>query len=523
MVNKKDSAILGIAFTIAVCFIASRLWNSKTKKSENLTYNKGIVAFKEKDYEAALTHFLAIQSPDHDTLYMISQCYINLGNPLNALKYIDKCIQMHKSKIPNETLEGNIIESEQIENDNEKEINIKSKLDMEDDESSKDQGDSSVHSQKSTDHYKTVPQSINNKSIEDLVQLKFKIHNSIGMEREAFKDLFLVNLLNNNSTNKEKANEFLKKICLNLSKVHKIEGMASPINFSDLFDTFLFLKDEQDPAIVFINSKEFEKCYHYVFESELPLHKFLLSCFYICNGDQQSALNILEKLDLNYARILIKFIKAKKLKNDAIEDLKRQIKTETDSTCLLYISKIFESIGDTKHQFEALQACISIFPNAPAYSSLIVLYIKQKNHSKAISLLKTALKEFPDSINLVCIALEYFLLLKEIEEATKIMEMSEKLFPEDPRLYLFKYMISEVLGKPDVNYLKKGISIDPKYFKMYIYYGNVCSSGEESEKAYKTALACARSFDEIFAAYQLLVVVETQNELVKEFPELFSY
>lgn len=472
MVNKKDTAILGVAITLIACYIGSKLWKYE-KKTDKTAYNKGLVAFKEKEWDIALTLFLSIPDPCFDTFYMIAQCYINLNNSISALKYLDKCISIAR-------------EEKNSKNSSFTEMG-------------------------------------NGQPLIEIAKLRFQIHNSLGMSRESFKDLFLINLINNSNENKEKANEFLKKLCLNLSKSHKMEGTPSPINYTDLFDTFLFLKDEQDPAIVFINSREFEKCFEYVLESEKPLHRFILGSLYLCNGDQQSAIDIFNELDFHYSKILIKFIKAKRLTTEEIEQLKDKMKMEQDPTILLYLSKIFESVGDIKNQFEALQNCISIFSNAPAYCSLAVMYIKQKNHGKASALIRSALKEFPESVNLVCIALEYFLLIKEIEEATKVMEMSEKLFPNDPRLFLFKYMISEVLGKPNIGYLERGIELDPKYYKLYVYYGNVCSSGEESQKSYEKALSCARTFDEVFAAYQLLVVVETQNELFKEFPNLFSH
>ena len=153
---------------------------------------------------------------------------------------------------------------------------------------------------------------------------------------------------------------------------------------------------------------------------------------------------------------------------------------------------------------------------------MIAIYNKNNNKNKAISLIKNSLKEYPESINLICISLEYFLGLKEIEEALKVLEMAEQLFKTDPRLYLFKFLISEMLGKPEPSYLEKGIQMDRKYFKIYIYYGNVCQTGEKSEEAYRNALENARSFDEIYTAYQLLIVIEKQNELFKEYPELFK-
>ncbi|ELA41261.1 uncharacterized protein VICG_01750 [Vittaforma corneae ATCC 50505] len=365
--------------------------------------------------------------------------------------------------------------------------------------------------------------------MDSLILKRFNLHSSLEMRREAFKDLFLLNLINKDGEHKENASEFLKKICGGLAKAHKIEGLASPVNYADFFETLFFLKDKQDPAIVFLNSAEYKKCFEFVKESDNELHKLILGCFYLVNGDFTASLRTFECLEnqqtgndfVRYAKVLVSFIKSKRLTKKETENIKESLAIETDPTVLYYISKIFESIDSRNLQFEALQKCVTVLPNSCAFCSLIVWHIRQKNHTEAYRLIKSSLKDYTDSMNLVCIALEYFLMERKIEEAVSLMDKAEKVFTNDPRIFLFKYMISEALGRADPHYLSQGIEIDPRYFKLYVYLGNTCPSGEESAAAYRKALDCARNYDEIFTAYQLLIVTETQNELFREFPDLF--
>lgn len=357
--------------------------------------------------------------------------------------------------------------------------------------------------------------------IESLISKRAEIFTKLEMNRDAFKDLFLLNLILKDNDSKENASDFLKKICNRLAKSHKSEEMASPVNYSDFFDTLFFLKDKQDPAIVFLNSGEYEKCYAYVQESEDELHRFILGCFYLVNGDFTAAMKILENSQSPYSNILAQFIKSRKLSPKELEDLQKKMETEEDTTVLYYMSKIFENVGNATVQYEILQKCIRLNPNSVVISSIIVWYIRQKNHSEAMSLIKASLKEYPESLNLLCIALEYYIIRKNLDEAIILLEKAEKIFGDDPRIFLFKFMVNEAMGRVDTEILKQGIRADPKYFKLYFYLGDKCTSGEESVEAYRKALECARTYDEVFNVYQLLIVVETQNELFKEFPDLF--
>ncbi|KAM0680004.1 hypothetical protein GINT2_001690 [Glugoides intestinalis] len=356
---------------------------------------------------------------------------------------------------------------------------------------------------------------------ESLIIKRFNAHTSLEMNKEAFKDLFLINLICKDEKYKEKTAEFLKKTSSQLARSFKIKGFASSINYTDFFDTLFFLKDIQDPAVVFLNSGEFEKCFEYVKSSTEELHKLLFGCFCLVNADFANAVKAFEKLTSPYSKILLTFIRSKKLATKDINALKERILTETDPTILLYIAKIFEGNDERTSQFDALEKCLVIYPNSCAACSLIVWYIRQKNKNEAQSLIDKSLKSYPNSINLVCIALEYYTISNNIDSAVTLLEQAERVFVRDPRIFLFKYTISEALGNPDKNFLLQGIEADPKYFKLYIYLGNTSQTGEESADAYRKALGCARSYEEIFTAYQLLIVIETQNELFKEYPDLF--
>lgn len=143
-------------------------------------------------------------------------------------------------------------------------------------------------------------------------------------------------------------------------------------------------------------------------------------------------------------------------------------------------------------------------------------------HEDVIKLIEDSLKKYCDDINLICISLEYFLTIKKLDQCNSILQNAESAFPNDPRIYLFKFMIGEILGNPDPSFLKKAIDLDPKYFKPYIYLGNFINSGKESEKIFKKALEFARTYDEIFTAYQLYFVVKAQNDIYLEFPDIFE-
>lgn len=457
MTKKTDLLIGSLLAGAIVCICAIKL--SKGSRSSQTLAAQGFAAFNERKFEEALILLLQVKDPTFEVDVKIYECYEQLGNLASALIYLNRCVKA--------------------------------------------------------------------KRLNTLIMARFKIHMSLEMSRAAFKDLFLLNLIHNDLHHKDSASEFLKQVSADLARTHKIEGFASRVNYADFFETLFFLKDIQDPAIVFLNSSEYEKCFEFVKESEEPLHRLLLACFYLVNGEFSPALKTLEPFKTGdsalapYFRMLIYFIRSKKLTSKEVDALRAKAGTETDPTVLFYISKVFDSIDERTLQFEALQRCMNLFPHSCVSSALAVWYIRQGNQVEASRLIKLALKEYPDSMNLACIALEYFLLRKNLDEASALMERSEQAFPDDPRVFLFKYTISEALGRPEPKFLEHGISLDPNYFKLYIYLGNVCSTGEESMRAYKEALRCARSYDEIFTAYQLLVVTETQNELFREFPDLF--
>lgn len=356
----------------------------------------------------------------------------------------------------------------------------------------------------------------------DLILKRFEIHKRLDMNREAFKDVFLLSIISKDGNYKDMATDFLKKLSSDLAKAHRTSGWASKINFADFFDTLFFLRDEQDPAVVFINSKEYEKCFEFIVDSDEKLHRFLLGCFYFVNGDYHSCFGIFDKLNFKYSDILLTLMRSKRLTVAEIEELKKQVYVEQDPTVLFYMAKVFEVLNEKACQGECLDKLLKIYPCACATNSKIVWLIKQGRHEEALGLIRASLKTYADDINLICIALEYFMMRKNLDECVAILQRAEKIYKDDPRIYLFKFMMSEAVNKPEPDFLRKGIELDPKYFKLYIYLGNTLSSGEESAKTFRKALECARTFDEVYTVYQLLIVVESQNDIFREYPDLFK-
>lgn len=356
----------------------------------------------------------------------------------------------------------------------------------------------------------------------ELFLKRHEIHKALDLNYEAFKDLFILSMLNKNGGYKEIASGFLKKYSMNQTKTHKISGWASSINFSDFFENIFFLNNLQDPLIVFINSKEYEKCYEFVKDSNDPLHQFILGCLHFVNGHIKDSAIVLEKgKDYPYSKIFLKFIKAKKLKENEIDDLKKLVEKEEDTTVLYFMSRIFEAVNEMDYQCRCLDKLISLNAVAPVFNLKIISYFKRGMAEEAAKLIEQSLKSFPDDINLICISLEYFIAVKDMERCQAILRSAENAFKNDPRIYLFKFMESEANDNPEPEFLKTSIRLDDKYFKPYIYLGNSLSDGEECARLFKKALDCARIHDEIFTAYQLLTVVEAQNDLFNDFPELF--
>jgi len=357
----------------------------------------------------------------------------------------------------------------------------------------------------------------------DLILKRHEIHKILDLGYEAFKDLFVLSMIEKNGVYKESASSFLKKYSANKTKAHKITGWASDINFSDFFENLFFLCDQQDPSVVFINSKEYKKCYDFVSSSGEPLHQFLLGCFNFVNGNIGEGIRILEKTqDFPYSRILLKYIRVKRLTATEIEDLKKSIKTQEDPTILYFMSKIFEITNDVSCQDECLDGLLKIQPSPVGFNAKIIRLFKQGHHEEASKLINESLARYPDNINLICISLEYFMAAKEIENFRTILQKAEGAFKDDPRICLFQFMESELDGKPKPEFLRKAIELDDKYFKPYIYLGNSLSDGHECARIFRKALECARTHDEIFTAYQLLTVVEAQNDIFNEHPDLFS-
>ncbi|KAI5169863.1 hypothetical protein PAEPH01_1054 [Pancytospora epiphaga] len=192
-----------------------------------------------------------------------------------------------------------------------------------------------------------------------------------------------------------------------------------------------------------------------------------------------------------------------------------------DLTVQLYVAKMFEGLKMVDMQLQSIDRCLTNRRTAPGMGQKIIIYIRQDRQQSAVKLITEAVTTFPDSINLHCIAIEYFLHIGDYQRGAELLQQIECFYRKDPRIFIFKYLLSKAGGNPDVGYLREGISIDPKYFKTYIYLGNHLMGDEESLQIYQDALACARTFDELFTVFQVLTVVETEQELTSEYPKLF--
>lgn len=167
---------------------------------------------------------------------------------------------------------------------------------------------------------------------------RHEIHKLLGMNFESFKDLFILSVIEKDGNYKDVASNSLKKLSAMHTKSHKIVGWASDINFSDFFESLFFLKDLQDPAVVFINSKEYKKCFDFVKESNSECHRFLLASLYFVNGNILECISVLNNIkDYKYSKILSKLINCKKLNSKQIDELKRNVDRRRSYCHFLYI------------------------------------------------------------------------------------------------------------------------------------------------------------------------------------------
>lgn len=360
----------------------------------------------------------------------------------------------------------------------------------------------------------------------NLLDRRYEIHKSLAMDFEAFKDLFLLNKVFNDQKYSETSSNLLKKIAADRTKAHKISGWASKINFSDFFHIASFLEGKEDPAVLFINSMEYEKCYDFIKESEIPFHKFLLGCFYFVNGEYKKAVSIFENLNDNlHSNIILNLIRARKLSEKEKSFLRELIDSENDPTILYYMCKIFDVLEDTESQNKCIQKLLNEHPSSTSTCLKIISLLRDERNNnipEAADLISAGLKLYPADIGLTCIALEFYISVKSFADAKILLKRAKSVFQNDPRVKVLEYILDEAEGKENVELLKDAIGLDPKYFKPYAYYINTLSPGNEMCDVLIKALDAARSFDEIFTIYRFTIVLNAQMDLMDEYPELFE-
>lgn len=542
--GRKSSAVVFIAAAAGVAYTLSQF--ARKKRDPHLA--QAIVYMEEEGYQAAIDHFVQVANKTPDVLRMLSTCHERVGNLVDALAYLNLCVRADSLQARStmfERLYGTVRRLVPGHSEDEARPEI---------------------------------------DINQLIEKRFHLHKKCGLLMEAFKDVFLLNLLEPDAKYNSTTSECLKICSMSKARAYHISGWASDINFSDFFDTLFFLKDVHDPAMVFIASSEFKKCFEYVRDSDTELHRFLTGCFLFVNGDVHVAIEAFGKETFIYSKMMFLFVKITArpafVSSAGDDQEERQLKSEQrkntdrkddasaqpanspsnpkthgpetrkrysdlfgtrdtdikdaekamvldlsgteDITIQFYMAKIFGALKNTRLQLESINKCLSGRKTPPAMGYKVIMLIKMEKKEEAINLMNRALDIFPDDINLNCIAIEYFLHCNAVQRSLDLFLHIERIYPEDPRILIFKYLLGKTSGSSDVGVLRKAIGADPLYFKTYIHLGNHLMGDAESKDIYTSALKCARSFDELFTAFQLLIVVETQEALISEYPRLFN-
>ena len=486
--------VAGTAYTIRNC------WGRRTRDGHRLP--QAIVCMEKQDFHTALEHLRGIRNKSYEVCLKMYICHEGLGNITDAIIYINRCISMEFSP--------------------------------------------------------------------DLVEKRYLLNKRARMHRDAFKDIFMLNMIDKGQKYNEETSRCLKTYSMLKADSYQIVGWASKINFADFFDTLFFIKDLQDPTAVFIESEEYEKCFDLVRDGSSDLHRFLKGCFCYVNGDLDGAAEALRDEEYMYSRVLHLFIKTgksklavrgdikdtkctldsincavpddeskdtpliepnalPKVKNNALAGLSNaeralvaQCSGSKDPTILFYLAKILGNLGMQERELRAINQCLKINETAAALSHKIVILITQNKGDESMSLINRALDAFPESINLHCIAIEYFLYSQHIQRSVALLLRIESHHSSDARISLFKYLLSKAAGAPDIGFLRAAIEADPRYYKPYIHLGNHLMGTEESMHLYRKALECARNFNELYTAFQLLIVVEAQDDLLRDYPGLFE-
>lgn len=217
-------------------------------------------------------------------------------------------------------------------------------------------------------------------------------------------------------------------------------------------------------------------------------------------------------------------------------------------TVLFYLAKIYENLNETELQMKYMKKSLDVKRTGYGVGYNLVCMIKQQEHKDIENAIEKAVEEFREDINIYCIAIEYFIIIKKVNKAKKILACLESMDLKDPRIFILKFLVaklqedikSESLKENNIvepfcgsqnlkeasllcktEYLKKAIRIDPLYLKSYVFLGKEQIEMQEAVKILDDALICAKTFDELYIVYQLLTIAETHQELRKLYPNLF--
>lgn len=386
------------------------------------------------------------------------------------------------------------------------------------------------------------------------LERRYQIHRRAGLYREAFRDIFTLNMLDQEQKFSKEASECLKNYSARRASTHEVSGWASPVNFDEFFSGLAALIERLDgPVQAFLQSGEYRKCYEYVKGLSDPQSRFVAGCFEYVNGHVSRAIEMLSADEYLYSRLLCCLMRAERdsigrrysgerregdgeeTKADTgaadgttggsgaeAKELLAELSGSDDPTVLFCLARICGCLGSRNQELFFIDAAISRVRAVSFLRYKIVWLIKQGVYQEAEGLIGETVDEYPDDIHTVCIAVEYYLCNGGLDISEQLLSAVEAVSEGDPRVPVLRYMVSRAAGKADATHLRTAIATDPLYYKSYIYLGNQLMGSEESRQAYDRALENARSFDELYTAYQLKTVVDVQDELLRMYPSMFE-
>ncbi|KAI5149916.1 hypothetical protein ENBRE01_1196 [Enteropsectra breve] len=532
--GKKNGLVLAFVAAAGIAAVASKLLQMRNK--DRTLRKLSAVFLAEKNYKEAIEILAKIKNKDKEIFFKIAECHEHLGNLTDALVFYGRCLQ------------------------------------------------STVYV--------------------DALTRRYGIERTMGLHRGAFKDAFILKLMDNSEEHWAMNSEALAAYSTRMALEHFSVGVPSDVNYEEFFETLDFIRDSEGPEILFLSSRKYAECLRVVSSRENPLQCFLCACFRMLSGDVTGALQDFSDEDYKYSRMMYLFLKSDKKnrhkleyvlehtepksilekpdikiqdpakdqrlqrntnnknsisnknninnknyimnnkdsKNDkdiiikrpdnrerydALEDWENNmldaLTEEQDPTIQLYLAKILDNLDvERSRQLALVNKSLDIKKTAAAWNLKMILNIKEGRKEDAKRLIQEGIKLFSTDISMYCIAIEYLLSLGEIDASMKLLSDMIRIRENDPRVWLFRYLISKEEGAPELEYLNSGIRADPRYFKLYFYLGNHVLGSDLSLQAFTQALECARTFEEVYAAHQLLLVVEIQNELIREYPNLFE-